>query len=119
MQAQGGVSKAMEPQCDSFCAQVNPDASHLVARLPETGTASADEHGFSGLARFAGIVGRLSAPTHDAPLGCRPLSSNVARDRSPSTRSPGIHICRSTTIVRRPWARCLSHGSTSNVRVKP
>jgi len=118
MQAQRGVSKAMEPQCDSFCAQVNPDASHLVARPAETDTASASGHGFPDPARSADIAGRPPAPTHDAPLGCRHPSSTVARNRSASTPPPGIRICRSTAIVRRPWARCLSHGTTSKVRIE-
>jgi hypothetical protein len=108
----------MEPQCDSFCAQVNPDASHLVARPAEIDTASAAERGFPGPNRSAGTGGRPSAPTHAAPLGCTHPSSTAARDRSASTPPPGIRICRSTAIVRRPWARCLSHGTTSKVRVE-
>jgi hypothetical protein len=116
--AQRDVSKAMEPQCDSFCAQVNPDASHLVARPAEIDTASAAERGFPGPNRSAGTGGRPSAPTHAAPLGCTHPSSTAARDRSASTPPPGIRICRSTAIVRRPWARCLSHGTTSKVRVE-
>ncbi len=108
----------MEPQCDSSCAQVNPDASHLVARPVETGTVSAAGRGFPGPAQSAGTGGRPPAPTHLAPPGCTPSSNTAARDRSASTPPPGIHICRSTAIVRRPWARCLPHGSTSKVRVE-
>ena len=115
--AQRDVSKAMEPQCDSFHTQVNPDASHLVARPAEIDTASAAERGFPGPDRSAGTGGRPSVPTHAAPLGCTHPSSTAARDRSASTPPPGIRIRRSTAIVRRPWARCLSHGPTSKVRV--
>ena len=118
MQAQCGFSKAMEPQCNSLCAQVNPDASHLVARPAETGIASAVERGFPGPARSPDTGGRPPATTHDAPPGCRHPSNTVARDRSPSTRPPDIRICCSTAIVRRPWVRCLSHGPTSKVRVE-
>jgi len=61
--------------------------------------------------------GRPAAPTHLVPPDCRHSSSTVARDRSVSTPPPGIRIGHSTAIVRRPWARCLSHGTTSKVRV--
>lgn len=108
----------MEPQCDSSCAQVNPDASHLVARPAESGTAFAVEHGFPGHARSAGTGGRPPAPTPDEPHDCRHPSSTAARDRTAGTPPPGIRICRSTAIVRRPWARCLSHGPTSMVQVE-
>ena len=116
--AQRGVSKAMEPQCGRFYVQVNPDASHLVARPAEFGTASAAEHDFPGLARSVDTGGRPPAPTHDGLPDCGLSSSTAARDRSASTPPPGIRIGRSTAIVRRPWARCLSHGSTSKVRVE-
>ncbi len=115
--AQRGVSKAMELQCGSLYVQVNPDASHLVARPTESGISFASGRGFSGPASSADTGGRPPAPTLLVPHDCRHSSSTAAHDRSASTPPPGIRICRSTAIVRRPWARRLSHGSTSDVRV--
>ena len=95
----------MEPKCDSFDAQLNPDASHLVARSVETGTACAAGRGFPGPARSAGADGRPPAPTHGAPPGLQAFEQY----RCPRSR------CEHNTI----WRPHLSQHSNRASPVGP
>ena len=97
--------------------RVNPDASLLVSRLFENGTASVAAHDFVALAGSADTAVPPLGPSDVWLFDYTRLSSTVGLGRSASTPPPGIRIHRNTTISRRPLVHCLLLRETSAVRV--
>lgn len=105
------------PRCGTFPLEVNPDASRLLARPAGIGTASAAANAFVGLALSVDIADQPLEPNSGGPPDCSPSSSTDCRDHTASTPSSACRTTRKSVVARRPWVRCLSHRSTSQVRV--